>query len=151
MDLENYIAGSVGPFIDDRPLLTHARIKPYIIAILLHRGAVRFSEITGAIMPHCSDVDTKVGMWDGIENYEMEDRCRLEVLIDEVLGEMVSQKILRYNENSDLWVLSLGVNRQNLPKIINWIAAVGGQMPHHLLLDMSSDEIVRTKKVNAKA
>ena len=149
MDDKFYISGSVGPFIDDLPLLTHARIKPYIIATLLHRGAVRFGEIASALTPHCTEIDLKVGMWDGVENYEIGDRSRLEYLIEEVLGEMVSQQILRYNEERDLWVLSLGDNRQNLPKIINWVAALGGQLPQHLLLDMSRDEIVRTNKANA--
>jgi len=149
MDDKYYISGSVGPFIDDLPLLTHARIKPYIIAALLHRGAVRFGEIASALVPHCTEIDLKVGMWDGVENYEIGDRSRLEYLIEEVLGEMVSQQILRYNEERDLWVLSLGDNRQNLPKIINWVAALGGQLPQHLLLEMSRDEIVRTNKANA--
>ena len=105
--------------------------------------------IASALVPHCTEIDLKVGMWDGVENYEIGDRSRLEYLIEEVLGEMVSQQILRYNEERDLWVLSLGDNRQNLPKIINWVAALGGQLPQHLLLEMSRDEIVRINKVNA--
>lgn len=110
---------------------------------------MRFGEIASALVPHCTEIDLKIGMWDGIENYEIGDRSRLEYLIEEVLGEMVSEQILRYNEERDLWVLSLGDNRQNLPKIINWVAALGGQLPQHLLLEMSRDEIVRTKKANA--
>ena len=62
---------------------------------------------------------------------------------------MVAEQILRYNEERDLWVLSLGDNRQNLPKIINWVAALGGQLPQHLLPEMSRDDIVRINKVNA--
>ena len=148
MEDKFYLAGSVGPFIDDQPLITHARIKPYIVAILLHRGAVRFNEVLGALTPHCAQVDIKMGMWDGAP-YQIDDRSRLEYLIEEVLGEMVSQRILRYNEERDFWVLSVGDNRQNLPKIINWVAAVGGQIPDHLLLEMSRDEIVRLNRSNA--
>lgn len=88
-------------------------------------------------------------MWDGVEGYENDDRPRIEILVAEVLGEMVAEGILRYNEECDLWVLSVGANRQNLPKIINWVSAMGGQMPQHLLLEMSRDEIIRKKKVNA--
>jgi len=63
---------------------------------------------------------------------------------------MVGTGILRYNEEQDIWVLSVGENRKNLPKIINWVSALGAQLPHHVLLDMSQDEIVRTQKANAK-
>lgn len=148
MDIRHYISGAVGPFIDDRPLLTHATIKPYIIAILLHRGAVSFGEVLAALIPHCSDMDLKIGMWDDIENCHIEDRSRLEVLVGETLGEMVGIGILRYNEEQDLWVLSVGENRKNLPKIINWVAATGAQLPRHILLEMSQDEIIRARKAN---
>ena len=148
MDAKNFISGAVGPFIDDRPLLTHATVKPYIVAILLHRGAVSFGEVLAALTPHCADVDLKVGLWDDKENYQS-DRSRLEHLVGEVLGEMVGTGILRYNEEQDIWVLSVGENRKNLPKIINWVAATGAQLPHHVLLEMSQDEIIRARKANA--
>ena len=143
------LSGAVGPFIDDRPLLTHASIKPYIIAILLHRGAVSFGEVLAALTPHCADIDLKIGLWDDRENFQV-DRSRLEVLVEEVLGEMVGTGILRYNEEQDIWVLSVGENRKNLPKIINWVAATGAQLPHHVLLEMSQEEIIRTNTANAK-
>ena len=150
MESKHFLSGAVGPFIDDRPLLTHATIKPYIIAILLHRGAISFGEVLAALTPHCADIDLKIGLWDEIENYHVADRSRLEVLVEEVLGEMVSIGILRYNEEQDIWVLSVGENRKNLPKIINWVAATGAQLPHHVLLEMSQDEIIRTQTANAK-
>lgn len=149
MDIRHYISGAVGPFIDDRPLLTHATIKPYIVAILLHRGAVSFGEVLAALTPHCADFDLKIGLWDDKENYQVTDRSRLEHLVGEVLGEMVGTGILRYNEEQDIWVLSVGENRKNLPKIINWVAATGAQLPHHVLLEMSQDEIIRARKANA--
>lgn len=148
MESKYNISGAVGPLIDETPVLTHANVKPYIIAILLHRGAVKFNEIIASLIPHCAEVDVKVGMWDDIENYEIEDRNRLEVLVGEVLGEMVANKILRYNEKRDLWVLSVGDNRRNLPKIINWVAATGAQIPHHILLEMSQEEIIRSFRHN---
>ena len=150
METKYHISGAVGPFIDDRPLITHATIKPYIIAILLHRGAVSFGEIIACLVPHCADIDLKVGWWDDLENCHIEDRNRLELLTEEVLGEMVGIGILRYNEEQDLWVLSVGENRKNLPKIINWVAATGAQLPHHVLLEMSQDEIIRANIANAK-
>jgi hypothetical protein len=136
-----FVPGAVGPFIDDTPLITHAHIKPYVIAILLHRGAVRFHEIISSVAPHCAAIDLKVGAWDSIENCSVDDMTRLELLVGEVLGEMVGTKLLRYNEEQDLWVMSLGDNRQNLPTFINWVASLGGQLPAHLLTEMSFFEI----------
>lgn len=132
-----YLPGAVGPFLDELPLLTHATIKPYVIAILLHRGAVSFNEIITALSPHCAQIDTKVGYWDQIENYQIEDKTRLEMLAEEVLGEMVANNTLRYNEELDIWVLSLGENRRNLPTIINWISSTGGRMPQHLICELA--------------
>lgn len=151
METKYYLSGAVGPFIDDRPLITHATIKPYIIAILLHRGAVSFGEIIACLVPHCADIDLKIGLWDELENCNIEDRNRLELLTEEVLGEMVGIGILRYNEEQDLWVLSVGENRKNLPKIINWVAATGAQLPRHVLLEMSQDEIIRANIANVKS
>lgn len=145
-NVNDFIPGAVGPFIDELPLVTHAHIQPYIIAILLHRGAVAFSDIITAIQPHCPQIDTKIGAWDSIENCEIEDKTRLELLVEEVLGEMVSSGLLRYNEEQDLWVLVLGERLNNLTKIINWVSATGGQMPQHLLLDMTEQEILRLNK-----
>lgn len=141
----NFVPGAVGPFFDDTPLITHSHIKPYVIAILLHRGAVRFNEIISSVSPHCAAIDLKVGAWDEIENCDIEDVTRLELLVGEVLGEMVNSKLLRYNDEQDLWVLSLGENRQNLPTFINWVASLGGQLPPHLLAEMSVTEITRAK------
>jgi hypothetical protein len=152
MDASNgteFVPGAVGPFVDDLPLLTHAVIRPYIIAILLHRGAVRFQEVAAALTPHSPAIDLKVGAWDSIENCAIEDVTRLELLIGEVLGEMVAAKILRYNEKQDFWVLSPGENNCNLPTIINWVSSLGGQLPRHILLEMSLPEILRYQ-VNAK-
>lgn len=133
----DFVPGAVGPFIDDLPLATNAFVKPYIIAILLHRGAVRPEEVAAAMIPHCPLVDMKTGIWDDVENYNISDKTRLEILIDEVLGEMVAQGILRYNDKSDLWVLQVGKNKRHLPEIINWVSATSGQLPYHLLLDLS--------------
>lgn len=134
-----FICGAIGALVDELPLITHAHVKPYIVAILLHRGAVRFSEIISSISPHCAVIDLRVGAWDEIENCEVEDKTRLELITEEVLGEMVSAELLRYNEEHDLWVLSLGRNQRNLPKIMNWVSATDGQLPHHIVLDLSKE------------
>lgn len=143
--LTSFVPGAVGPFIDELPIVSHANVKPYIVAILLHRGAVRFQEILAAITPHCPQIDLKIGAWDSIENYEIDDKTRLELLAEEVLGEMVSSGLLRYNEEQDFWVLAVGENNRNLPTIVNWVSATGGQLPQHILLDMSAASISSTQ------
>lgn len=130
------IPGSIGAFIDDIPLLTTAQVRPYVVATLLHRGAVRHHEIIASLTPHCRIDDLKVGAWDPLEG----DYCegtRLERLVDEVLGEFVSEGLVRYNQDQDLWVLT----PNDLPRIISWVAALGAKMPAHLLSEMSRQQI----------
>jgi hypothetical protein len=132
------LPGAVGAFIEEVPLLTSAHVRPYVVASLLHRGAVKHYEVIAAISPHCRMDDLKVGAWDPLEG----DYCegtRLERLVDEVLGEFVSGGILRYNEDQELWVLTT----TNLPTIISWVAALGARMPQHLLSEMSREQIAR--------
>lgn len=128
------LPGGVGPFIDEVPILNHAHIRPYIIAILIHRGAVTFTEILHNLTPHCPQIDLKIGAYGEFEDVDP-DKSRLEILTEEVLGEMVAEQLLIYNDIEDRWVLSRGQNSRNLPTIISWVATLGGQMPHHLLID----------------
>lgn len=128
------ICGAIGPLIDDLPPLTHAHVRPYVIAVLLHRGAVGFQEVVGSISPHCSINELKICDDHGDTEFE---KTRLELLVEEVLGEMVAEGILRYNHDKDIWVLSPGERKQNVPKIISWVATLGGQLPHHLALEIA--------------
>jgi hypothetical protein len=84
-------------------LLSTAIIRPYVIAIVLHRGAVRPSEVYAALTPHAAMVDLQVGAWSDLE-YDWLDCNRMELLVNEVLGEFVSIGWLRYNEATDIWV-----------------------------------------------
>lgn len=129
-----------GTFLDEIPLMTVATVKPYVIATLLHRGGARPEEVISSIAPHCSTIDLRIGGWDPIE----EDWCegeatRLEKLVEEVFGEMVSDKTLRYNESLDLWVLTAN----NLPLIISWCAALGARLPAHLLAELTKEQRLR--------
>lgn len=138
--IEYEIPGSVGAFIDNLPLLTTAAVRPFVIATALHRGAVRPHEVLVAVTPHAPDVDLKVGGWDPVnEDWIEGDRTRLELLVDEVLGEMVAEGVLRYNEEGDKWVLTSA----DLPRVISWAAATGGRIPGHLLADLSRQEVAR--------
>lgn len=125
-----HFCGAIGALIDDLPRITHANVRPYIVAVLLHRGAVSFSEIVGSITPHCPIDDLR------IDDDEF-NKTSLERIVEEVLGEMVIEKILRYNEDKDIWVITPGDANQNVPRVINWAAATGAQIPPHFTLEMS--------------
>lgn len=132
------VPGAVGAFADEVPPLMTGQVRPYIIASLLHRGAVRNCEVLAAITPHCCMDDLKVGGWDGLDN----DYCegtRLEKLVDRVLAEFRAQKLVRYNKKQDLWVLT----PDDLPTIISWAGALGAPIPQHLISEMSRQQIAR--------
>lgn len=131
-NIHNLPAGSVGALIDELPLLTAANVRPYVVASLLHRGAVRHTEIIASLVPHCSHADLIVGGWDPYD----EDYCentRVEKLVDEVLAEFLIEGLVRYNDDKELWVLT----STNLSRVISWAAALGAKLPEHLLSDMS--------------
>ncbi len=130
--------GCVGALVDDVPLLTTAQVRPYVVATLLHRGATRDCEIIASLVPHCSSDDLRVGGWDPFDE-EYCEGTRLEKLVDEVLGEFVSEKLVRYNEELDLWVLTTN----DIPRVISWVASLGGKMPNHLLMEMSREQVSR--------
>jgi hypothetical protein len=132
------LPGGIGLFIDEMPLLTTAQVRPYVIATLLHRGAVRYGEVLSSLTPHCSMSDLKTGEWDPLDG-EWCESTRLEKLVDEVLGEFTCEGIVRYNEEQELWVLT----SKHLSTIISWVAALGAKMPSHLLMEMSRDQLCR--------
>lgn len=136
MEDDCHLCGSIGALIDELPLLTHAHVRPYVIAILLHRGAVQSGEIVSSISPHCPVIDLRITDDYGDLDYN---KTRLELLVDEVLGEMVAEGILRYNDDKDIWVLSPGDRKQHIPKIISWVATLGAQLPHHLALELADN------------
>jgi hypothetical protein len=130
------LPGSVGAFIDDVPMLTSAHIRPFVVAILLHRGAVRHHEVIACLVPHCSNDEMKVGGWDPLDN-EYCEGTRAEKLVDEVLGEFVSEGIVRYSEDQDIWVLTT----KDIPRIISWVTSLGARMPQHLLSEISKQPV----------
>ncbi len=131
--------GFCGLLFDDTPLLTQAHVRSFVWPILLYRGAVRPSEVIGAIAQVCSTEDLKTGAWDPLLG-DYGERSRVELLVDEVMGELISDGTCRYNADLDIWVLTLGKNRVNVHKVINVVTALDGALPHHLLADLSEDE-----------
>lgn len=134
MDLDSAsdCPGSLGPLLDDLPLLSTAVIRPYVIAIVLHRGAVRPSEVYAALTPHSPIADLQVGAWSDLE-YDWLDCSRLEWLVGQVLGEFVSAGRLRYNEQADIWVAPKGSLRYWISKATELDASV----PRHLTTEVS--------------
>lgn len=126
--------GTLGLLFDETPKLTIADVKPFVWSVLLYRGAVKRHEIVAALTPLCAHGELYRYWSDDLD--EQDDRTRLEWLIDEVLGEMTAQTILRYSIDADLWVLELGENQRHLPTIIKAVAGVDGSLPKHLLMEM---------------
>jgi hypothetical protein len=127
--------GTLGLLYDDTPALTTADVKPFVWSILLFRRAVRACEVVGAITAVCAHSELYSGWSDFLEDDD--DRTRLEYLVDEVIGDMTAQGLLRYDTKDDLWSLQLGKNNRNLPEIIKAIAGTGGSMPQHLLMELN--------------
>ena len=123
---------SIGCLLDDRPLLTPAIIRPYVVAIVLHRGAVRVSEICAALVPHCTDLDIKTGA-DSLLTGDWLETTRMEEYIDYVLGEMVAADLLRYNEKEEFWV----AKESSMVKWVSYACELNGQLPKHLAKTVS--------------
>ena len=126
--------GTLGLIFDETPKLTHADVKPFVWAILLYRGAVKSHEIVGALTPVCAHSELYSGWSDDLDPED--NRTRLEWLVDEVLGDMTAKGLLRYSTLADLWVLSAGENKRNLPTIIKAVAGIDGSLPKHLIMDL---------------
>jgi hypothetical protein len=137
--IDEVAPGACGLLVDEIPLLTVAHVKPYIVAILLHRGAVRRHEVVASLVSHCNQLDLKVGGWDPMEDDYCEDTTRMEKIIDESIGEFVSEKLLRYNEEQDIWVLTADC----LPTIVSWVTSLGAKLPQHLSYELSRQQANR--------
>jgi pyruvoyl-dependent arginine decarboxylase (PvlArgDC) len=126
--------GTVGAFIDDLPRLETANVTPYVVAILLHRGAVARHELMAALTPHCCQDDIKIGGWDEYDE-DWEDSTRLERIVDEALALMVAEGTLEYSEKRDLWVLT----GQSLRKVLSWCSCLNGRVPPHLFMELGKN------------
>ena len=124
--------GTLGLLFDETPRLTTADIRPFVWAILLYRGAVASDEIVGALTPICAHAELYSGWSEDLDD----DRTRLEFLVDEVLGDMTANGLLRYSTKGDLWVLEAGENKRHLPTIIKAVAGIDGSLPKHLIMEL---------------
>ena len=123
--------GCVGlVLIDDQPHATPGRIRPFVWAYLLLRGAVRQCEVAGALCGQVSGDDIRITAEDSDDL-----RTPLELIIETVLAEMVGEGLLRLaHKDSDLYVLAAAGTRQAL----SLVCSLNAQMPDHLLNDVSA-------------
>ena len=130
--------GTTGLLIDETPRLTLASVRPFVWSALLYRTAVRPSEIVSLVSVLCSVEDLKVAGWEEADSDET--RSWAEYLTEEVLGDMLASGLCRYNSDEDLWVLTAGENKQNVPKIIAAVSSLNAELPKHLLLELSQEK-----------
>ena len=129
--------GTTGLLIDEIPQLTLANVRPFVWAALLYRTAVKPSEIVSLVSVLCSPEDLKEANWDSSDADET--RSWAEYCAEEVLGDMLAEGLCRYNEQEDLWVLTAGKNRRNVPEVIAAVSSLNAEMPKHLLLELSQE------------
>lgn len=127
--------GTVGLLFDETPELTTADVRPFVWAILLYRGAVSTHEVVGALTPLCGHSELYSG-WS--EDLDLEDtRTRLEWLVQEVLGDMTANGLLRFSHKGDIWVLNS--SDKFLPDVIKAVAGIDGSLPAHYILERESN------------
>jgi len=119
-----FLPGAVGPFADSIRPITEANIRPYLVALLLHKHSVSLQDLVAIVQPNCPSSDFKIGFYDCLQ----EDMSRLEILCLNVIDEFVRDDLLRYNKSSNDWSLSAGEGNSNLAKIVGWVSLTGGQV-----------------------
>ena len=123
--------GTLGLLYDSTAELTTADVRPFVWALLLFRGAVKKSEVVGAITPACAHSELYSGWSEFLD--EEDNRTRLEYLVEEVLGDMTAAGLLRYSMKADLWVLNS--SDKHLPTVIKAVAGIDGSLPQHYVLE----------------
>lgn len=130
------IPGYCGPLADDRPRVTHARARPLLWGILLWCGGVRREELLASMAHLCPVDDTRLGVFDALYGDLDEDRSRLELVVDEVLGEEVANGRLRYRADG-LYVLTLKATQLS----ISLACQLNAQLPDHLLTEQVQNQL----------
>jgi hypothetical protein len=126
--------GTIGALIDDVPLLIPAMVRPYVIAITLHRGALRRHELIAALTPHLAVADMQTGAWSSLEG-DYVDNTRVELVCDEVIGEFVRAGRLWYNDTKDMWTAT------DLGYWITKATELDATVPFHLLKQVDTTKL----------
>ena len=117
---------SYSPY-EEPPFLSLANVRPYVSALILHKGYVVRHDVVATITPHCNIDDLRVGGVDPFDRIEY-DGSRLEKLADQVIGEFVNDGILEWNEGRAVWsVTALGLGRT-----IRWCVLLNAALPQDI-------------------
>jgi hypothetical protein len=120
--------------LDIAPRITDARVRPFVDAILLFRGAVRCEEVVASLIPHVNPDDLRI-YGEEQEGLPAHDSTGLEVCVTETLQELVDVGILRHRADG-LYVVT--TSSAAVARMISVAAATNSQLPDHLLNDLDS-------------
>ena len=123
------LGGMVGALnlFEESPRLNPARVRPFVWAILLFRGAVRPTEVVASIAPHASEED--------LRSWDEDDMTELEGCVWLTLQKMVKDGLLRVSEKSDdLFVLDSSQSAAR--NAISVTSTLDAQLPDHMLAEM---------------
>jgi hypothetical protein len=118
-----------GSLFDDPPRLTLAALRPYTVALLLHKGWVSTEELVATLTAHCNIEDLKVGGIDPFDGVEY-DGTRLERLIEQAIDELIVQGILQYSKATQNWVPT----PRGIGRFTRWAAALNAVLPAGILM-----------------
>ena len=120
---DDYIPGSVGELVlfDETPRVNPARVRPFIFAVLLLRGAVRAEEVVGSLAPHAHPDDLRT--WDS-------EATQLELVVAHAIQGLIKKRILR-DRGDGLYVLDS--TPEATRRAITATSALDAQLPDHLL------------------
>ncbi len=126
-EIQEEAPGYTGPLFDETPRVTAARTRPFIWALLLLSAAVRTYEVVCAMTCHVHGDDVRVGD-------DPLGRTPLEAVVEEVIGELVDDGLLR-PRGDGLFVL----NASAKTRAITTACALNAQLPDHLLSDIAAE------------
>lgn len=127
------LSGMVGTVMfDESPRMNPARVRPFVFAILLLRGAVRAEEVIASLSCHAHPDDLRA--WDS-------EATQLELVVAHTLAGLIKRRILR-DRGDGLFVLSS--TPEACRNAISITAALDAQLPDHLLQEVGRDFYTRT-------
>ena len=126
IDPDDCVGGFAGDILtfDLTPKLNPARVRPFIYAILLMRGAVRSEEVLSSIAVHAHPDDIR--SWDS-------EATQAELVVSHAIYGLVKKNILR-DRGDGLFVLSN--SPEAIRTAISITSALDAQLPDHLLQEV---------------
>ena len=124
-----FLPGSVGTITDPRLPITVNQARPYIVAILLHHGALKLEDALATISPHCNVSDLRISAYvEGVDEPDP-DFTHLERVTLNALRSMEECGIVTYEADEKTWHLKAEDSSKTLALILNWVSSMGAQLP----------------------